>query len=82
MNTVSAHADGGPLSWVCTRWTLRSAPYRDERKFSDAHVCSVTFKHLPQPLRIHIRSFRTLGQILKIPPLSRILFGVRILLLL
>ena len=30
----------------------------------------VAFKHLPQPLRSHIRSFGTLGQLLKIPPLS------------
>ena len=28
----------------------------------------VTFKHLPQPLRSHIQSFRILGQLLKIPP--------------
>ena len=35
-----------------------------------AHVCRVTFKHLPQPLRSHIQSFGTLGQLLKIPPFS------------
>ena len=36
--------------------------------FSGTHVCRVTFKHLPQPLRSHIRSFGTIGQLLKIPP--------------
>ena len=35
-----------------------------------ARVCRVTFKHLPQPLRSHFRSFGTLGQLFKIPPLS------------
>jgi hypothetical protein len=30
----------------------------------------LTFKHLPQPLRSHIRSFGALGQLLIIPPLS------------
>jgi hypothetical protein len=64
-NKISASADGGPRSRVCARETLRSAPHRRERKFSGAHVCRVTFKHLPQPLRSHIWSFGTLGQILK-----------------
>ena len=32
---------------------------------SDKHVRKITFKHLPQPLRSHIRSFGTLGQLLK-----------------
>ena len=40
-------------------------PHRRERKFYGACVCRVTFKHLPQPLRSHIRSFGTLGQLLK-----------------
>ena len=35
------------------------------RKFFGACVCRVTFKHLPQPLRSHIQSFGTLGQLLK-----------------
>ena len=61
----SAHADGGPRSWVCARETLRSAPHRRERKFFGARVCRVTFKHLPQPRRSHIQTFGTLGQILK-----------------
>ena len=34
------------------------------------HVCRVTFKHLTKPLRSHIRSSGTLGQLLKIPPFS------------
>ena len=53
---ISARADGGPRSRVCARETLRSAPHLNERKFSGAHVCRVTFKHLLQPLRSHIRS--------------------------
>jgi hypothetical protein len=31
-------------------------------------VMKVTFKHLLKPLRSHTQSFRTLGQLLKIPP--------------
>jgi hypothetical protein len=58
--TISAHADGGPRSRVCAR---------RERKLSGACVCRVTFKHLPQPFRSHIR-FGTIGQLLKIPTLS------------
>ena len=35
-----------------------------------AHVSAkFTFKHVPQPLRIHTQSFGTLGQLLKIPHL-------------
>jgi hypothetical protein len=37
---------------------------------SGAHVCRVTFKHLPQPLQSHILSFGILGQLFKIPPFS------------
>ena len=33
--------------------------------FSATCVCRVTFKHLPQPLRSHIRSFGTIKQLLK-----------------
>ena len=56
---------------VCARLTVGSSPHQQERKFSGAHVCRVTFKHLPKPLRSHTRSFRTLGQLLKIPPFVR-----------
>jgi hypothetical protein len=31
------------------RLTVRSSPHQHERKFSGAHVCRVTFKHLPHP---------------------------------
>jgi hypothetical protein len=48
----------------------RSSPYRHERKFSAAHVSRVTSKHLPRPVRSHIRSFGNLGQLFKIPLLS------------
>ena len=37
-----------------------------------AHVCKVTFKHLPQPIRSHTQSFRTLGLLLKIPPFFKL----------
>jgi hypothetical protein len=33
-------------------------------------LCRVTFKYPPQPLRSHIQSFKTLGQLWKIPPVS------------
>ena len=46
--------------------TLHSAPHRRERKFSGAHVCRITFEHLPQPLGSHIQSIGTIGQLLKI----------------
>jgi hypothetical protein len=55
---------------VCARLTVRSSPHQLERKFSGAHVCRVTFKHLPQPLQSHILSFGTFGQFFKIPPFS------------
>ena len=66
------------LNWSCSfnfdnilnfrqrRWgSSLSAPHRHQRKFSGTRVCRVTFKHLPQPLKSHIRSFRNLGQLLK-----------------
>ena len=62
---ISAGADGGPHFRICARKTLRSAPHGHHRKFSGARSCRVTFKHLPQPLRSHIRSFGTLGQLLQ-----------------
>jgi hypothetical protein len=46
----------------------RSAPIDTNEKKFIASVCKVAFKHLPQPLRSHIQSFGTLGQLLKIPP--------------
>ena len=55
--TISANADGGPRSRVCARETLRLAPHRRERKFSGAHVCRVTLKHLPKRI---VASFRSL----------------------
>ena len=44
---ISAHADGGPLSCVCSRDT--PAP---------ARVCRIALNHLPQLLRTHFKSFR------------------------
>ena len=49
LKKISAGADGGPRFRVCARETLRSAPHQHQRIFG-AHVCRVTFKHLPQPL--------------------------------
>ena len=53
----------GPRSPSAHAWRVRSSPHQHERKLSGARVCRVTFKHLPQPLRSHIRSFGTLGQL-------------------
>jgi hypothetical protein len=55
---------------VCARLNVCSSPHRHKRKFFGTRVCRVTFKHLPQPLRSHILSFGTIGQIFKIPPFS------------
>ena len=62
---ISADADGGPRSRVSA---LHSAPDRRQQKFFGARVCIVTFKHLPQPIRMHMQSFRTLQQLLAITP--------------
>ena len=76
---ISAHVDGGPCTRICACKTLRSAPHRHKRKFSGTHFCKVTLKHLPQPLRTHIQSFRTLRQLLIFDKRGvRILFGVNI----
>jgi hypothetical protein len=40
-------------------------PLDTSGNFSGTNVCRVTFKHLPQPLICHIRSFGTIGQLLK-----------------
>ena len=53
-------------SWVCGRQTLCSATHLNDWKSFGAHVCIVTFKHLPIPLRNHIQSFGTPGQLLQI----------------
>ena len=51
---ISAHADGGPRSPTAHAGPFARHPHQHERKFSGAHVCRVTFKRLPQPLRSHI----------------------------
>ena len=58
----------GPRSRVRARGTLRSAPHWHWRNFSGTRVCRVAFKHLPQPLRSHIRSFRSLRRFLNFCP--------------
>ena len=55
----SASANGGPRSRV---W----APIDTRGNFFSARVCRVAFKHLPQLLRIHVRSFRK-----SCPPLQK-----------
>ena len=50
----SAHANWGPCFQVRSCGTLCSAPHRREL------VCRVILKHLPQPQRTHIQSFRTI----------------------
>ena len=62
---IFAHAIESPRSRVCAWETLCSAPHQLERKFAGALICRVTFKHLPHFLRSHIRSFGTIGQLLK-----------------
>ena len=53
-----AQADGGPLP-VCACLTGLLSPHRPKRTFLRACVYKVTVKHLPQPIRSHIQSFRT-----------------------
>ena len=64
-----SHRWGSSIT-ICACLTVRLSPHQNERKFPGARVCRVTCKHLPQPLRSHILSFGTLGQIFKIPPFS------------
>ena len=66
----SARSDGCARSPSAHACRVCLSPHQHERKFFGACVCRVTFKHLLQPLRSHIRSFGTLGQLFKIPPLS------------
>ena len=56
----------GVLALMCvrTRNTPLSPPQQHERKF----VYIVNFKHLPQTLRRHVQSFRTLSQLFAITP--------------
>jgi hypothetical protein len=67
---ISARTNGGPRSPSEHAWHVRSSPHQHKHKFSGALVCKVTFKHLLKPLRRHIQSFGTLGQLFKRPPLS------------
>ena len=71
LSIILAYVDGGPRSRICPRLSKSLGPHRHERKFVDACVRKVTFKHLPQPLSSHMESFRTIGQLLKIPPFAR-----------
>ena len=75
LGPISAHADG-----VLAPGSAHARPSarhlnQNERNFVGACVCKVTCKHLPQPFRRNIRSFRTLGQRLKIPPFSALSAG-------
>jgi hypothetical protein len=54
-------------AWIISRSLLDPplGPHQHERITFATSVSKVTFNHLPQPLRSHIRSFGTLGQLLK-----------------
>jgi hypothetical protein len=69
---ISAGADGVPLC-LCTLNLQLSHPLTIDMSVK------VTLKQLLQPLRNHIKSFRTPGQLYKIPPFSarKILAGHR-----
>ena len=54
----------GVLVPVSARATLHSAPHQNQPESFSAHVCKVTVKHLPQPLRSHTQGFGTLRQLL------------------
>ena len=41
---------------ICACLTVRSSPHQREQKFSGAHVCRVTFKHLPNPPEVISRT--------------------------
>ena len=58
--TNSTHTDGGHGSPSAHILRVCSSPHRHKRKFVSAHVCNVSFKHLPQPLRNHYSIFVTL----------------------
>ena len=47
-----------------------SSSHQHERKFLMHISGKATIKHLAQPLQSHMQCFRTLGQLLKITPLS------------
>jgi hypothetical protein len=61
--TISARTEGVLAS--CPRKIESLCPPIDTSINFSTHVCKVTFKHLPQPLRSHI-SFGSLGQRFKI----------------
>ena len=69
---MSAESGGGGSNFVLPAFlfllTSAQPPINTSGILFSKHVCRVTFKHLPQPLRSHIQSFGTLGQLLKIPP--------------
>ena len=62
---ILAHANWDPRSRVHECGTLCSVPCRHEQKFYAVHICRITFKHLPQLLRTHIRSFKNFKNLKK-----------------
>jgi hypothetical protein len=65
---ISAGVNGGPRSWVCALATLRLTPHQHQKKFGP-HVAAKSPSNIsPKPLKGPTQSFRTLGQLLKIPP--------------
>jgi hypothetical protein len=49
--------NGGPRSQVYASKTLCLAPHRNEQKISGAYICTVTFKHITQPLNSYRTTF-------------------------
>jgi hypothetical protein len=60
----SARKPLGPISTSADGVLATGSAYA--RPSARPPLQAVTFKHLPQPLRSHIRSFGTLGELLKI----------------
>ena len=57
--------------WGSSRPGLRTLDPPLSPPLTPAEIwCKFTSKHLLQPLRSHIQSFRTIGQLLKLTPLS------------
>jgi hypothetical protein len=62
-NTDNDEANLGPRSQLHVPDRFPNSPLSGATIFGPG-VCNVTFKDLPQPLRSHAQSFRTLGQLL------------------
>ena len=86
LNINTTHCDLTRKKWHNLKWKIALITCQSDKFYCNkttfwgfmgyawypwlARVCKVIFKYLPQPLRSHIWSFGTLGQLLKIPPFS------------